>query len=85
MCVILDLLLFLQVAGKLFPNGFKQHTGSYKLMFRRYLIKRSNQALGFLDGSVVKNLPANTGNEREVSSVPGLGRSTGGGNGNPPQ
>ena len=26
MCVILDLLLFLQVAGKLFPNGFKQKT-----------------------------------------------------------
>ena len=48
MCVILDLLLFLQVAGKLFPNGFKQHTGSYKLMFRRYLIKRSNQGSGLL-------------------------------------
>ena len=48
MCVSLDLLLFLQVAGKLFPNGFKQHTGSYKLMFRRYLIKRSNQGSGLL-------------------------------------
>jgi len=31
---------------------------------------------------VVKNLPANAGNAREVSLIPGLGRSSGGGNGN---
>ena len=30
---------------------------------------------------VVKNLPANTGDARDVSSVPGLGRSPGGGHG----
>ena len=35
---------------------------------------------GFPDGSVVKNLPANSG---DVSSIPELGRSPGGGNGNP--
>ena len=35
-----------------------------------------------LGGSVVKNLPANA---RDVSSVPGLGRSPGEGNGNPLQ
>ena len=36
---------------------------------------------------MVKNLPANTGDarDRDVSSVPGLGRSPGGGNGNPLQ
>ena len=28
---------------------------------------------GFRGGSVVKNLPANAGDTREVSSVPGLG------------
>ena len=32
---------------------------------------------------VVKNPPANTGNIRNVSLIPGLGRSPGGGNGNP--
>ena len=33
----------------------------------------------------VKNLPANAGDIRDVSSVPGLGRSLGGGHGNPLQ
>ena len=37
---------------------------------------------GFPGGSVVKNLPAGAGDE---SSIPGLGRSPGKGNGNPPQ
>ena len=34
---------------------------------------------------VVKNLPANAGDTRDVSSVLGLGRSSGVGNGNPLQ
>ena len=37
---------------------------------------------GFPGGSVVKNLPANAG---DVSSIPGLGRSPGGRDGNPAQ
>ena len=37
---------------------------------------------GFPGGSAVKNPPASTG---DVGSVPGLGRSPGGGNGNPLQ
>ena len=32
---------------------------------------------------MVKNLPASTGDIREVGSVPGSGRSSGGGHGNP--
>ena len=40
---------------------------------------------GFPDGSVVKNLPANAGDVRDTGSVPGLGRSPGGGYGNPLQ
>ena len=36
--------------------------------------------LGFLGGSVVKNLPANAG---DTGSAPGLGRSPGEENGNP--
>jgi len=38
--------------------------------------------MGFLGGSVVKNLPANSG---DVGSIPGSGRSHGDGNGNPLQ
>jgi len=34
---------------------------------------------------VVKNLPANAGDKRDVGLVPGLGRSPGGGHGNPLQ
>ena len=34
---------------------------------------------------VVKNLPANAGNIRDLGSIPGLGRSPGGGHGNPLQ
>ena len=34
---------------------------------------------------VVKNLPANAGDTREEDLIPGLGRSPGGGHGNPLQ
>ena len=34
---------------------------------------------------MVKNLPANAGDVREVGSIPGSGRSPGGGHGNPLQ
>ena len=40
------------------------------------------QVMGFPGGAVVKNLPANAEDAREASSVPGSGRSPGGGNGN---
>ena len=40
---------------------------------------------GFPDGSVIKNLPANAGDARNVNSTPGSGRSPGEGNGNPLQ
>ena len=39
-----------------------------------------NLVEGFPGGSVVKNLPANIG---DVGFIPGLGRSSGEGNGNP--
>jgi len=41
--------------------------------------------IGFPGGSVVKIPPNNLGNTGDVSSIPGLGRSPGGGNGNPLQ
>ena len=41
--------------------------------------------LGFPGGVVIKNPPANAGDTRDVSSIPGSERSPGGGNGNVPQ
>ena len=41
--------------------------------------------VGFSGGSVVKNPPANAGDTRDVGSIPELGRSPGGGQGNPLQ
>ena len=41
--------------------------------------------LGFPGGSVVKNPSANAGDKRDGSLIPGLGRSPGGGHGNPLQ
>ena len=42
-----------------------------------------NVVMGFLGGSVVKNLPASTGDTGDVGLVPGLGRYRGEGNGSP--
>ena len=40
------------------------------------------ELVGFPGGAVVKNLPTNTGDTRDVGLIPGMGRSSGGGNGN---
>ena len=40
---------------------------------------------GFLGGSAVKNPSANKGDAVDMGLIPGLGRSPGGGNGNPLQ
>ena len=39
----------------------------------------------FPDGTVVRNLPANAGDARDMGSIPGSGRCPGVGNGNPLQ
>ena len=39
----------------------------------------------FSGGTVIKNLPANAGDTRDLGLMPGLGRFPGGGNGNPIQ
>ena len=41
--------------------------------------------MGFPGGAVVKNLPASAGDTGDVGLIPGSGRSSGGGNGNPLQ
>ena len=40
---------------------------------------------GFPDGIVIKNPPAHAGDPRDAGSIPELGRSPGGGRGNPLQ
>ena len=39
--------------------------------------------ISFPGSAVVKNMPANAGDTRDVGSIPGLGRFLGGGHGNP--
>ena len=39
--------------------------------------------MGFPSGAVVKKLPANAGNTRDMGLIPRSGRSAGVGNGNP--
>ena len=41
--------------------------------------------MGFPDNAAVKNSPAHTGDIRDLGSIPGSGRSPGGGNGSPLQ
>ena len=41
--------------------------------------------VNFPGGTLVNKLPANVGNTRDMGSIPGLGRSPGGGHGNPLQ
>ena len=50
------------------------------LVFKIFLLKYS--CSGFLGGSAVKNLPAN---EEDMGLIPGQGRPSGEGNGNPLQ
>ena len=51
----------------------------YLLQFESFSLWK----VGFPEGAVVKNSPANAGNAWDVGSIPELGRSPGGGSGNP--
>ena len=53
--------------------------------FIKKVLSSSSLSAVFPGGSVVKNPPANAGKTRDSSSIPGLGRSPGEGNGNPLQ
>ena len=52
----------------------------HKVLF--FFLAPCHYVLGFPGGSVVKNLLANAGDIGDSVSIPGLGRSPGGGNGN---
>ena len=55
------------------------------LAFPVQLPKTINIVFWASRGSVIKNLPANAGDTRDVGSIPGSGRYPGEGNGNPLQ
>ena len=59
------------------PNPFSYTEGNWGWGQRLNDLSKTSQA-----ALVVKNLPANAGDTRDVSSIPGLGRSPGVGNGN---
>ena len=54
-------------------------------LFQIFGTKLSIQFIGFPGGTVVKNLPVNVQDIRNLGSVPGWGRSSGRGHGNPLQ
>ena len=78
--------MYMSPAGRITQLCFINHhkfTQVIKLLIGAYILRNGvSLALGFLDGSVVKNLPANAG---DSGSVPGLGGSPGEGIGNPLQ
>ena len=65
-------------------KGFEKYWSSPGILLNLFS-EPSTGSEGFSDGSVVKNSPANAGDRRDAGSIPGLGRSSGGGNGNPLQ
>ena len=79
------------------PQESGQHTASGRKVGKEGLraLPGSHDMPGFSDGAqvlwasqvtlMVKNLPAKAGDKRDAGSIPGLGRSPGGGHGNPLQ
>ena len=55
------------------------------LLFKPFCCLSVVFCYSFSDGAVVKNLPANVGDKRDMGSLPGSGRSPGGGHSNPPR
>ena len=75
---ILNTAPFWEIRKLLWPSEVASTYG-WVLLNPRYSPRASQVAL------VVKNLPANAGDIRDVGSIPGLGRSPGGGHVNPLQ
>ena len=55
------------------------------ITYLKIFFARAHYFLGFPSGSAGKNPPAKAGDARDMGLIPGLGRSTGEGNGNPLQ
>ena len=63
----------------------KKHIISHADLVMQNILSWVACSWGFPGGRVVKNPPANAGDARNVSLIPGSGRFPGGGNGNPLQ
>ena len=74
------LVLFTDYGGGSDVGGEKKQRGVISQIFSLSYCVMERQ--GFLGGAVVKNLPADAG---DAGSIPGLGRSSIGGNGHPLQ
>ena len=61
--------------------GREESVGSFWLIIKCLWVV----CVGFPGGASGKELQANTGDKRDVGSIPGSGQSPGGGNGNPLQ
>ena len=66
-------------------DSFWAATNAAQLQANILSLRSPHLFKGFPGGSVIKNLPANVGEARDVGSIPGLGRSPRGGHGNPHQ
>ena len=53
-----------------------------EIFFKSFILGYPFIVKGFPGGTVVKNLPADSGDKRDAGLIPGLRRSLGGGNGN---
>ena len=73
-------------------SPFRSHTEATEYLERNFADRHTSfhchilrLLKGFPGRSVVENLPANAGDTRDLGSIPGLGRSAGGEQGNPLQ
>ena len=67
------------------PCGTNRWRSGSSCLHRPYYTLSRKVRQGFPGGAVVKGLPANARGRQDLGLIPGLGRSPGGGNGNPPQ
>ena len=72
-------------ARDFFTLHFHFHQEAFEFLFTFCHLGGVNCKSGFPDGTSGKNPPANTGDVRDESLIPGTGRSPGEGNGNPLQ
>ena len=78
--------IFLFACGcVLFCSSKKPKVTSYGIEGKPKIQIKVTSKRDFTVGIMVKNLPVNAEGARDMSSIPGLGRSPGVGNGNPPK
>ena len=74
--------MFPDLRGSAFSFSLLSLMLDVSLSSMTFIMLRYVPLVGFPDGSVVKNSPANAGDAGDMGLIPGLGRSPGVGNGN---